>query len=129
MIASPRGNPGPVAYGEGVTRRFNPPPNWPVPPRRFNPPPDWEPPADFPPPPAGWKVWLEEGETQEPIVDPTGDEAPEMDPAQAERAAAAYEAQQQERRRQQNRSSWTLLVIGGLIALFVIGQGIWLLLE
>lgn len=43
-----------------MTRRFNPPPNWPAPPPGFNPQPGWEPDPSFPPPPPGWQLWIDQ---------------------------------------------------------------------
>ena len=41
--------------------RFNPPPNWPVPPAGWQPPPDWRPDPRWGPPPPGWPLWIEDG--------------------------------------------------------------------
>jgi hypothetical protein len=38
--------------------RFNPPPNWPIPPQGWSPPPGWQPDPTWPPPPPGWQLWL-----------------------------------------------------------------------
>jgi hypothetical protein len=44
--------------------RFNPPPNWPVPPLGWIPAPGWRPPPEWPAPPPGWQLWI--GETAPP---------------------------------------------------------------
>jgi hypothetical protein len=41
-----------------MSKRFNPPPNWPVP-RGWQPPSDWKPDPSWPPAPDGWKLWVE----------------------------------------------------------------------
>ena len=40
-----------------MTRRYNPPPNWPAPPDGWTPPAGWEPDPACGPPPPGWSVW------------------------------------------------------------------------
>lgn len=40
--------------------RFNPPPNWPVPPAGWRPEPGWRPDPAWGPAPHGWKLWLPE---------------------------------------------------------------------
>jgi hypothetical protein len=50
--------------------KFNPPPNWPLPPEGFRPEPGWTPDPSLPPPPPGWQLWVEDdvalaGETTE----------------------------------------------------------------
>jgi len=39
--------------------RFNPPPNWPVPPAGWTPPPGWEPDPAWGPAPFGWQLWVD----------------------------------------------------------------------
>jgi hypothetical protein len=39
--------------------RFNPPPNWPMPPPGWTPPQGWTPDPSWPPPPEGWQLWTE----------------------------------------------------------------------
>lgn len=43
-----------------MTRKFNPPPNWPKPPEGFEPGPGWQPDPSWPPPPEGWQLWTDE---------------------------------------------------------------------
>lgn len=40
--------------------RFNPPPNWPVPPPGWVPPQGWRPPPEWPDPPTGWQLWVDD---------------------------------------------------------------------
>jgi hypothetical protein len=47
------------ALPPGRPRRYNPPPNWPVPPPGWTPPPEWQPDPSWPPPPAGWQLWTD----------------------------------------------------------------------
>lgn len=47
-----------VPSAPGKSIRFNPPPNWPVPPPGWTPPPGWAPHPAWPPPPAGWQLWI-----------------------------------------------------------------------
>ncbi len=44
-----------------MSKRFNPPPNWPAPPAGFRPLPGWQPDPSWPPPPPGWELWIEDG--------------------------------------------------------------------
>jgi hypothetical protein len=37
--------------------RFNPPPNWPLPPADWSPPAGWQPDPSWPPTPPGWPLW------------------------------------------------------------------------
>jgi Domain of unknown function (DUF4041)/T5orf172 domain len=46
-----------------VTRRFNPPPNWPKPPVGWVPPAGWKPDPSWGSPPDGWPLWISEGGT------------------------------------------------------------------
>ena len=41
-----------------VRWRFNPPPNWPVPPDGWSPSPGWQPDPSWPPAPDGWQFWI-----------------------------------------------------------------------
>lgn len=41
--------------------RFNPPPNWPVPPPGWTPQPGWMPLPEWPDPPPGWQLWVDDG--------------------------------------------------------------------
>lgn len=41
--------------------RFNPPPNWPLPPQGFTPPPGWQPDPAWGDPPYGWQLWVADG--------------------------------------------------------------------
>ena len=43
-----------------MTRRFNPPPNWPKPPEGWTPDPGWQPDPTWGPPPDGWQLWTGE---------------------------------------------------------------------
>jgi len=43
-----------------MTKRFNPPPNWPVPPVGWAPSPDWAPDPAWGPAPDGWQLWVDE---------------------------------------------------------------------
>lgn len=43
-----------------MTKRFNPPPNWPVPPVGWAPSPGWAPDPAWGPAPAGWQLWVDE---------------------------------------------------------------------
>ncbi len=43
-----------------MTKRYNPPPNWPQPPQGWTPPQDWQPDPGWGPPLPGWQVWSEE---------------------------------------------------------------------
>jgi hypothetical protein len=52
-----------VSNGDCVTRRFNPPPNWPLPPEGWRPPPGWKPDPAWPPAPPGWELWIDDGWT------------------------------------------------------------------
>ncbi|MGV0864394.1 hypothetical protein [Mycolicibacterium sp. XJ652] len=40
------------------TMRFNPPPNWPIPPSGWTPDEDWQPDPSWPPAPPGWQFWV-----------------------------------------------------------------------
>lgn len=40
-----------------MSKRYNPPPNWPQPPQDWTPPPGWQPDASWGPPPPGWQLW------------------------------------------------------------------------
>ena len=42
-----------------MTRRFNPPPDWPPAPPGWSPPAGWRPPPGWPPVPTGWALWIE----------------------------------------------------------------------
>lgn len=88
--------------------RYNPPPSWPAPPKGWTPPEDWTPPSDFPPLPEGWRLWID-------------DDAAAADPRDE---AAMSEASAVELKRRQNRQTWTLLLVGGAIAIFVIVQAV-----
>ncbi|WP_146197134.1 hypothetical protein [Serinibacter arcticus] len=94
--------------------RYNPPPSWPTPPRGWTPTPDWTPPADFPPLPAGWELWVDD--------DAPAATSSDVDPEVAAEAAKA--AHETETKRRQSRQTWTLLLVGGAIAIFVIAQGV-----
>jgi hypothetical protein len=50
-----------------MSKRFNPPPNWPAPPAGWTPPPGWLPDPAWGPPPGGWQLWVDE-----PAVGPHG---------------------------------------------------------
>lgn len=41
-----------------VSKRFNPPPNWPKPPADWTPPADWKPDPSWPAPPPGWPLFV-----------------------------------------------------------------------
>ncbi len=41
-----------------MSMRFNPPPNWPVPPAGWTPPPGWRPDPSWGPAPPGWQLWV-----------------------------------------------------------------------
>lgn len=43
-----------------MTKRFNPPPNWPVPPVGWTPSPGWAPDPAWGPPPEGWQFWVDD---------------------------------------------------------------------
>jgi hypothetical protein len=43
-----------------ATYRFNPPPNWPIPPENWTPPPGWQPDPSWGPMPEGWQLWVTE---------------------------------------------------------------------
>lgn len=43
-----------------MTKRFNPPPNWPSPPVGWVPSPDWAPDPAWGPAPDGWQLWVDE---------------------------------------------------------------------
>ncbi|MGH8894422.1 MAG: Ltp family lipoprotein [Actinomycetes bacterium] len=43
-----------------MTKRYNPPPNWPVPPEAWTPPPGWQPDPAWGPAPDGWQVWTDD---------------------------------------------------------------------
>jgi hypothetical protein len=43
-----------------MTRRFNPPPNWPPPPKGWTPQPGWQPDPAWGPAPEGWQLWTED---------------------------------------------------------------------
>jgi hypothetical protein len=43
-----------------MTKRFNPPPNWPVPPVGWAPSPGWAPDPAWGPAPEGWQLWVDE---------------------------------------------------------------------
>jgi hypothetical protein len=43
-----------------MTKRFNPPPNWPAPPAGWTPPTGWLPDPAWGPPPEGWQLWVDE---------------------------------------------------------------------
>lgn len=45
--------------------RFNPPPNWPVPPSGWEPPQDWHPDPAWPPAPPGWVFWVDDGQSDD----------------------------------------------------------------
>lgn len=40
--------------------RYNPPPNWPIPPAGWRPESGWKPDPAWPEPPVGWPLWVEE---------------------------------------------------------------------
>jgi hypothetical protein len=40
--------------------RFNPPPNWPIPPPGWQPPANWRPDPKWPAIPQGWELWVRE---------------------------------------------------------------------
>jgi hypothetical protein len=40
--------------------RFNPPPDWPLPPVGWTPQPGWQPDPSWPPMPAGWQLWIQD---------------------------------------------------------------------
>lgn len=49
-----------------MTRRFNPPPNWPEPPvDGWTPPEDWAPDPAWGPVPAGWRLWVEDDDRKD----------------------------------------------------------------
>jgi hypothetical protein len=48
--------------------KFNPPPNWPVPPEGWEPEPGWEPDPSWGPPPYGWPLWIADDGTVPPVV-------------------------------------------------------------
>jgi hypothetical protein len=43
-----------------MAMRYNPPPNWPLPPAGWTPPPGWQPDPAWGPAPDGWQVWIED---------------------------------------------------------------------
>ncbi len=43
-----------------MTRRYNPPPNWPSPPAGWTAPGGWQPDPTWGPPPDGWQIWIED---------------------------------------------------------------------
>ena len=43
-----------------MTKRYNPPPNWPTPPAGWTPPQGWEPDPAWGPAPNGWQLWVED---------------------------------------------------------------------
>jgi len=43
-----------------MSKRYNPPSNWPQPPEGWTPPPGWQPDASWGPPPPGWKLWVDD---------------------------------------------------------------------
>lgn len=55
-----------------MTRKFNPPPNWPRPPAGWSPPASWHPDPAWGPAPVGWSLWVDE----EPIAKPSEDSKP-----------------------------------------------------
>lgn len=44
-----------------MTARYNPPPNWPVPPEGWSPRPEWAPDPAWGPAPEGWEFWVDDG--------------------------------------------------------------------
>lgn len=110
--------------------RYNPPPSWPTPPRGWVPTPDWTPPADFPPLPEGWQLWLDDEPDAGAAATATDDGAadPAATPAPAPRTVedpdVVAKAVAEERARRQSKQTWTLLAVGGAIAVFVIVQGL-----
>lgn len=68
---------------EPASKRFNPPPNWPVP-AGWSPPPSWDPPANWPPAPDGWRFWVDDV-----VPDP---ESNEPNPRRASATEAAVSA-------------------------------------
>lgn len=42
-----------------MSKRFNPPPNWPTPPTGWTPPPEWLPDPAWGPPPEEWQLWVD----------------------------------------------------------------------
>ena len=102
--------------------RYNPPPSWPTPPRGWVPTPEWTPPADFPSLPEGWQLWLDDDAVDD-GAGGTADGSPgRSHPAEDPEVVA--KAVSQERERRQNKQTWTLLAVGGAIAIFVIVQGL-----
>lgn len=43
-----------------MSRRYNPPPNWPTPPAGWTPPEGWQPDPAWGPAPEGWPLWVED---------------------------------------------------------------------
>lgn len=43
-----------------MSKRYNPPPNWPAPPAGWSPPDGWQPDPSWGPPPPGWEVWVDD---------------------------------------------------------------------
>jgi len=49
-----------VSTARQMTRRLNPPPDWPPPPSGWTPPPGWTPDPSWPSPPPGWQLWIDD---------------------------------------------------------------------
>ncbi|TGO05066.1 hypothetical protein [Serinibacter arcticus] len=109
--------------------RYNPPPSWPAPPRGWTPTPDWTPPADFPPLPEGWELWIDDDAPA--LTTGPADPGDPGDPGATEAAPAPVVAQAhaEEAKRRRDKQTWTLLIIGGLIAVVVIGEGLFQILR
>ena len=103
--------------------RYNPPPSWPAPPRGWTPTPDWTPPAGFPPLPEGWELWVDDDDAARPTTaaEGTGTGTPP--------SPVVAQAHAEEAKRRRDKQTWTLLIIGGLIAVIVIGEGIFQILQ
>lgn len=56
-----------------MSKRFNPPPNWPPPPPGFEPGPGWQPDPAWGPPPPGWQLWIDEERGRPSSESPSGD--------------------------------------------------------
>lgn len=104
--------------------RYNPPPSWPTPPRGWVPTPDWTPPADFPPLPEGWQLWLDDEPDAGAAATATDDAATAPASRTVEDPDVVAKAVAEERARRQSKQTWTLLAVGGAIAVFVIVQGL-----
>lgn len=111
--------------------RYNPPPSWPAPPRGWTPTPDWTPPADFPPLPEGWELWVDDDAARPAAAaDGTGTGSGTDGPTtETPQSAVVAQAHAEEAKRRRGKQTWTLLIIGGLIAVIVIGEGIVQILQ